>query len=801
VLRFVRVVLPLMGEVTALLAAVDALIARWPDDVDGELLVPTRALSASEHVLLQSLEGNVRVLEAQDPAPLFGRLVVDAIAALDPQDAVVVPDVSDTDLLADPWRAGELQDNPLLPLAVDHRSLLALLAGTRSEPPDPPAPLDAVAGIPGLLSAVVVARGGLIEACLEHLRRGGPRRLEVVVVDDAAPLVVTAWLAAQRDVVVVRNARSRGLAAARNQGLVRARGGQVLVLDDTTLLPRNWSEALVLGEGDAAVGPVAHGLRGSQHDATAVYGDLVQLQGVAADRRRRHRHGTTDASTLAGAPLLARRHDLLELGGYHEGLASELVDHDLAQRLASRGRLRVAGGVLAHVEAVAGRGCWPFGPASPLVTAALIVRDEQAALPACLASLRGVVDEVVVCDTGSSDATIQIAEAMGATVIRTPWDDDFAAARNTVLAAAHGIWVLSIDADEQLHVDDVLELRATLARSSDDALRLPVRSRSHREDPTGYEHHAPRLLRRGAVEWVGAVHEVPARIGTGGWVDTPPLPGVRLEHDGYLEDVRATRSKSERNLLLAEKDLARTPVGDARRWKSTYELARTLGVSERTASRVVALTRECLALDPPAHFRGGALVLLSGSLLALGDPVGAEAAARDALEVSPEVVTPTLALAAVLESRGRASEAVDVLRSWEPNGIDPAKEQLLTASLQRLTGADEARDPLAALEKWTELPQTTTTRVGRARCLLALGRLQESIEALDGIDVEQLRPDELLVVVTVAATAGDRDTAAGLLQQTGPLPPDLAGDAVELATLLGLLEALPTQVKEAATSA
>ena len=65
-----------------------------------------------------------------------------------------------------------------------------------------------------------------------------------------------------------------------------------------------------------------------------------------------------------------------------------------------------------------------------MLTACLIVRNEERFLPACLASLAGVADRIVVVDTGSSDRTIEIARKQGADVFPFEWCDDFAAARN-----------------------------------------------------------------------------------------------------------------------------------------------------------------------------------------------------------------------------------------------------------------------------------------------------------------------------------------------------------------------------------
>ncbi|MGH9416160.1 MAG: glycosyltransferase [Terriglobales bacterium] len=81
---------------------------------------------------------------------------------------------------------------------------------------------------------------------------------------------------------------------------------------------------------------------------------------------------------------------------------------------------------------------------------AMIVRDAEASLAACLASVSGLVDEIVIADTGSRDGTKALARRLGARLLDVNWDDDFALARNSGLAAVASDWVLVLDADEQL---------------------------------------------------------------------------------------------------------------------------------------------------------------------------------------------------------------------------------------------------------------------------------------------------------------------------------------------------------------
>lgn len=85
----------------------------------------------------------------------------------------------------------------------------------------------------------------------------------------------------------------------------------------------------------------------------------------------------------------------------------------------------------------------------PLLSAILIVHDEEARLDACLASIREIVDEIVVLDDGSSDATVSIAMQHGARVAVRPFDD-FGRQKQAALEMATGTWILSIDADERV---------------------------------------------------------------------------------------------------------------------------------------------------------------------------------------------------------------------------------------------------------------------------------------------------------------------------------------------------------------
>ncbi|MDE3179238.1 MAG: glycosyltransferase [Acidobacteriota bacterium] len=86
----------------------------------------------------------------------------------------------------------------------------------------------------------------------------------------------------------------------------------------------------------------------------------------------------------------------------------------------------------------------------PTLALSMIVKNGQASLPRCLESVRGIVDEIVIADTGSADQSVEIGLRQGAKVIHIPWENDFAKARNLSLAQVRSDWVLSLDDDELL---------------------------------------------------------------------------------------------------------------------------------------------------------------------------------------------------------------------------------------------------------------------------------------------------------------------------------------------------------------
>ncbi len=106
----------------------------------------------------------------------------------------------------------------------------------------------------------------------------------------------------------------------------------------------------------------------------------------------------------------------------------------------------------------------------------MIVKNEELNLDSCLKSVRTLVDEIIIVDTGSTDRTIEIARSYGAKIHIFLWNNDFSSARNEALKYATGEWILILDADEVLDVCDHNRIRQLIAEKGVDAYILEPRS-------------------------------------------------------------------------------------------------------------------------------------------------------------------------------------------------------------------------------------------------------------------------------------------------------------------------------------
>jgi glycosyltransferase involved in cell wall biosynthesis len=213
----------------------------------------------------------------------------------------------------------------------------------------------------------------------------------------------------------------------------------------------------------------------------------------------------------------------------------------------------------------------------------LIVRNEEAVLARCLASVAGVADEIVLVDTGSTDATVTIAREHGATVLGHDFDPvDFGAARNAGLAAAAGDFILVLDADETL---DPASAPAVRLLASEQANAGYVVTRRNIAPAKTWFDHAVRLFpRRPEYRYRYRVHETvdDSILAAGGRI-------LRSEIviDHHLPGEAQSREKGLRYLALLEEEDSRDPdrlVFLAAEYHKLERYADAVAVAERVAT-------------------------------------------------------------------------------------------------------------------------------------------------------------------------------------------------------------------------
>ena len=102
---------------------------------------------------------------------------------------------------------------------------------------------------------------------------------------------------------------------------------------------------------------------------------------------------------------------------------------------------------------------------TPTLSAIVITRNEAHNLDDCLQSLKGLVNEIIVVDSQSTDDTVAIAMRHGAEVSQPADWPGFGPQKNRALSLATCEWVLSIDADERVTPELAVEIQKTLQDS------------------------------------------------------------------------------------------------------------------------------------------------------------------------------------------------------------------------------------------------------------------------------------------------------------------------------------------------
>ncbi|HIK26538.1 MAG: tetratricopeptide repeat protein [Oscillatoriaceae bacterium SKYG93] len=336
------------------------------------------------------------------------------------------------------------------------------------------------------------------------------------------------------------------------------------------------------------------------------------------------------------------------------------------------------------------------------LTLCMLVKNEEATLPACLGSVKDVVDEIVVLDTGSSERTSDIAKDFGARVYTCEWSNDFAVARNQSLKYATGDWILVLDADEVLVPEVIPQIKEAiqndrfilinLIRHEVGAAQSPYSlvSRLFRNHPDIYfshPYHASvddsiiKILEQEKDRWLVVT-----------------LSAVAIKHYGYESKVIASRDKFkiaqqameaylkthpndiytrnklaalyieigqvEQGVELLESTLQAIPNCNYLEYIEPpilYEIHYHLGIAYtriKKLSKAKNHYRHAIQVQVLPQLKIGAYNNLGSLLLQTGDLTGAKAVYEAVLQIAPNLAIAHYNLGIVHKQKGRFKEAI-----------------------------------------------------------------------------------------------------------------------------------------------
>jgi tetratricopeptide (TPR) repeat protein len=205
------------------------------------------------------------------------------------------------------------------------------------------------------------------------------------------------------------------------------------------------------------------------------------------------------------------------------------------------------------------------------LSVAMLVCNEEATVLDTIASVRAIADEIVVLDTGSTDAT--------ALVKQTAWRDDFSAVRNEILDHATGQWILWLNAGEKLDAESASKLQAFVRNEADPARVYSIMVELPALDPAASREQSAqfRLMpNRNDLWFEGRVRETlkpsieQANLG----IDMAPGRIVRHLRN---HDPKFKKQRAQRNLRLASLETESSPQTQLRVLLATGEAASDLG--------------------------------------------------------------------------------------------------------------------------------------------------------------------------------------------------------------------------------
>lgn len=292
------------------------------------------------------------------------------------------------------------------------------------------------------------------------------------------------------------------------------------------------------------------------------------------------------------------------------------------------------------------------------ISACVIVRNEEQNLPRWLSSMRVFADEMIVVDTGSTDATVEIARAGGAAVYYFDWINDFAAAKNFALDCASGDWVVFTDADEYFTDESAPRVRP-LVEGHDAEERIDgfivrlVNIDMETGALLGTTAQVQRIFRRlPHLRFVGSIHEHVENLSGDRARTMLYAEELVLYHTGYSPQIMRQKSERDLELLLARRASGHRDKMDAYHLMDCYYTLEDYEKAAAYAWEAMALPEQPVGGEERPH-----TVLLQSLILIGADDAEIDAAYDAAMRRFPETADFPLIYGTYAWERGYAAAA------------------------------------------------------------------------------------------------------------------------------------------------
>lgn len=257
----------------------------------------------------------------------------------------------------------------------------------------------------------------------------------------------------------------------------------------------------------------------------------------------------------------------------------------------------------------------------PSISLCMITKNEENNIAECIRSVKNLVSEVIVVDTGSTDRTVEIARSLGARVEFFEWVDDFSAARNESIKYATCDWILVLDADDRVLPADINRIKSAVTLAPAEIFLITYIIKHYDADGKVYTNtsSAARLFKNHlGLTYHNPLHEdLMSREVTERGIRFAGS-NIELQHEGYLISQDEMMLKVHRNITIMEKAFKKDP--DNVFLKPVYII--NLKDTQR-AAEAIALAQDLIKHLPedsyPTRYMEGVFSILTNHYLATND--------------------------------------------------------------------------------------------------------------------------------------------------------------------------------------